>query len=675
MVGSMTDIKTGSDKPVQCSSFLNPRYRQIIFLISALLAFFIVLFLLICYFLPLPAVTGPLPWAQQFRVAGFMREPGFTNLSTPAPETIPLTEPAGDWRFVRLPYTGVTRSGITPDVQKNQAVTTWYQFDVTPPVSVQQNTTELYFYLPRWKTEGRLALYQGGHLLWHSHGDIIWNSFNRPVFVKLNAAEASSLFLRMDTMAGRGGGITQAWVGQYNAVFWRYRARFTLQCIVPSIFAIILLSMAIVLFFVALARPSNSLHLLFVFASILYTVRILHFAGPLDSAVLPASWFGWATINSMCWLIVVGWLFCCGLAEVDFRWLRRLLIGGVALCTIVTAPFFHSPIDIASLALWAYIFCFVLSIPTMPLLLVTIWKRRSISGVLLLFWNILMFPVAVHDMLLADYQVSIDHLYLLPYVVPDLFLSCLYILCRHYIDALNAAERSNQQLETRLQAQSRALRNSYEQLRLIEQRNILTAERQRLMRDMHDGLGSTLTGAIHMTNSAAPHIVIAQTLKDCLDDLKLTLDSLEPVDADLLALLANLRFRLEPSLIAQNIELEWAVTVTPPLKWLTPATTLDILRILQEVITNIVKHAQASRIRLSTATEETQVQIHIQDNGKTFMVRQQTNHGRGLHNIRWRSERLSATTTWKPCTPGTCFTLHLPIEKTFSSSATNSVLL
>ena len=33
-------------------------------------------------------------------------------------------------------------------------------------------------------------------------------------------------------------------------------------------------------------------------------------------------------------------------------------------------------------------------------------------------------------------------------------------------------------------------------------------------------------------------------LKDCLDDLKLTIDSMEPLDADLLALLATLRFRL-----------------------------------------------------------------------------------------------------------------------------------
>lgn len=39
---------------------------------------------------------------------------------------------------------------------------------------------------------------------------------------------------------------------------------------------------------------------------------------------------------------------------------------------------------------------------------------------------------------------------------------------------------------------------------------------------------------------------VSQILKECLGDLKLTIDSMEPVETDLLLLLATLRFRLEP---------------------------------------------------------------------------------------------------------------------------------
>lgn len=585
------------------------------------------------------------------------------DLAVPPPENVASDGPAGHWQQVALPHTGTLRNGTLPDQNNAPVITSWYKFVVTPPDTLNRQTSDLVFYLPRWKTEGRLALYQNGHLLWRSHGDLIWNSFNRPVMVELPFSGPSTLLLRMDTLPQRGAGITQAWVGQYNAVSWRYRTRLALQCTIPGILAVILLSMGVILFFVAFARPDSSLYLLFVFAALLYTIRILHFMGPLDPSIFPAAWFGWATINSMCWLIVVGWLFCCGLAEVEFRWLRHLLVWGMVICAVATSPVFQSSINIAALALSAYIFCFVLSIPTMPLLLIAMWKRRSRSGMLLLFWNMLMFPVAVHDMLLADYMVSIDHLYLLPYVVPDLFLSCLYILCRRYIDALSIAEHANMQLETRLHAQEVALRDSYDKLRRVEQVEVLSAERQRLMRDMHDGLGSILTGAIHMTNNAAPHTLIAQTLNDCLSDLKLTVDSLEPVDSDLLALLANLRFRLEPRLHAQGMILNWAVTPVPPMKWLTPSAALHILRILQEIVTNIIKHAQARNISISTRVEPHDIIVRIEDDGLDFIPTQPTSLGRGLHNIHWRAKMLTATIAWHPRSPGTCFTLRLPIEQ------------
>ncbi|MBO1326498.1 hypothetical protein K2X14_15220 [Acetobacter sp. TBRC 12305] len=606
---------------------------------------------------------SPVLWTQFFPAAEFLRQETVTDLNAPQADEIAADGPQGDWRLATLPYTGVPRTNVIPSASHGHAMTSWYRFKVAPPATLGKMSNDISFYLPRWKTEGRLAVYQNGHLVWRSHGDIIWNSFNRPVLIDLPIAGPSVILLRMDTLPGLGGAITPAWVGQHDALFWRYRIRIALQCIVPGVFAVVLLSMAVVLFFVALARPDSDLYLLFVFAAVLYTTRILHFLGPLDPSIISPVWFGWATVNSMCWLIVVGWLFCCGLAEVEFRWLKRLLVWGMIACTVATSPLFLSSATISALALCAYIFCFTLSTPTMPLLMAAMWRRRSGSGMLLLFWNMLMFPIAVHDMLMANYYVSIGHIYLLPYITPDLFLSCLYILCRRYINALGLAERSNQILETRLHAQEVTLRDTYERLHQIEQRELLVAERQRLMRDMHDGLGSTLTGAIHMADHAASHEVLAQTLKDCLFDLKLTVDSLEPVDADLLMLLANLRFRLTPRLRAQGVMLEWAVTPLPPLQWLTPSSALHILRILQEVITNILKHAQASHIRLSTETEPPGILVRVEDNGLGFCPDQRTNEGRGLHNICWRANALAGRVDWRLGNPGTNFMLWLPIEQ------------
>ena len=50
-----------------------------------------------------------------------------------------------------------------------------------------------------------------------------------------------------------------------------------------------------------------------------------------------------------------------------------------------------------------------------------------------------------------------------------------------------------------------------------------------------------------------------RVLKGCIDDLKLVIDSLEPVDDNLLLLLAKLRFRLGPRLESTGIKLLWQV--------------------------------------------------------------------------------------------------------------------
>ena len=75
---------------------------------------------------------------------------------------------------------------------------------------------------------------------------------------------------------------------------------------------------------------------------------------------------------------------------------------------------------------------------------------------------------------------------------------------------------------------------------MIEREQTLMHERQRLMRDMHDGVGSSLMSALRLVEHGEAALVdVPQVLRECIDDLKISIDSLEPVDADLLALLKS----------------------------------------------------------------------------------------------------------------------------------------
>jgi signal transduction histidine kinase len=200
-------------------------------------------------------------------------------------------------------------------------------------------------------------------------------------------------------------------------------------------------------------------------------------------------------------------------------------------------------------------------------------------------------------------------------------------------------------------------------LREIELRQTLNEERQRLMQDMHDGMGSSLVTALLVVESGqSKPDMIADVLKNCIDDLKLTIDSMEPVQADLLLLLATLRFRLGPRLEHAGIALLWEVSDVPAMEWIDPRNGLHILRILQEAFTNIIKHSGATEIRVATAVDSDWVTVRIADNGRGFSVEDNIgNHGKGLANQQRRAASIGAQIAWTSDSCGTVLTLRLPI--------------
>jgi signal transduction histidine kinase len=171
------------------------------------------------------------------------------------------------------------------------------------------------------------------------------------------------------------------------------------------------------------------------------------------------------------------------------------------------------------------------------------------------------------------------------------------------------------------------------------------SERQRLLRDMHDGVGASLISALKMIELGRMSLEeAAQVLRECLDDLRLVIDSLEPIDHDLVTLLATLRYRLGGRLERAGIAIEWDMSDVPPLDWLNAPQALEVLRIVQEALANILKHARASRVRVSMTLEQTPgtggfVALSIDDDGVGFDPNAPT-PGRGLKHMRHRARQI-----------------------------------
>lgn len=209
------------------------------------------------------------------------------------------------------------------------------------------------------------------------------------------------------------------------------------------------------------------------------------------------------------------------------------------------------------------------------------------------------------------------------------------------------------------------LASSNAKLRHIEKSQTLEQERQRLMQEMHDGLGSSLVSALRVVeNGKMQSGEVAQVLKDCIDDLKLAIDSIEPVDDDLLLLLATLRFRLGARLESTGVRLHWKVAQIPPLDWLDPRTSLHVLRILQEAFTNIIKHTKATEVTLSTRLDADSVVVTVTDNGGGFELTDAIQSGgRGLASQLHRAKAIGAEVSWLSDSKQTSVMLKLPIKQ------------
>ncbi|MBC7436072.1 MAG: hypothetical protein H7332_08385 [Bdellovibrionales bacterium] len=208
---------------------------------------------------------------------------------------------------------------------------------------------------------------------------------------------------------------------------------------------------------------------------------------------------------------------------------------------------------------------------------------------------------------------------------------------------LNRAERSNEELERRVAQKSEALESSYRQLRGSEQETARAQERERLMRDMHDGMGAQLMTALRgVERGALTPAQVAQSLQDGLDELRMLMDSTD-MGQYLPGALATWRNRWDSRLSAAGVQLAWRIDDSLDGIKLANDVALQVMRILQEAATNIVKHSQAKGMALDAAVRGGELHIAVTDDGVGLPEAQTRPGARGLKNMHYRAAQIGAT--------------------------------
>jgi PAS domain S-box-containing protein len=186
-------------------------------------------------------------------------------------------------------------------------------------------------------------------------------------------------------------------------------------------------------------------------------------------------------------------------------------------------------------------------------------------------------------------------------------------------------------------------------------------ERQRIANDLHDDLGSQLTGLkLHIESASR---ILASKLGEPFDGcdmvLKLVRDAitrtreiargLRPVGNDPEDLMGALRGMAERTQLAAGIRCHFHCA--EPVVIGDPHVANHLFRIAQEAVNNAVKHAGGTRITLSLKDTGPAVEIRVTDDGKGFR-RNAEQGGLGLHIMNYRAEAMKGTLRIGPIQSG-----------------------
>jgi signal transduction histidine kinase len=180
---------------------------------------------------------------------------------------------------------------------------------------------------------------------------------------------------------------------------------------------------------------------------------------------------------------------------------------------------------------------------------------------------------------------------------------------------------------------------------------VLTAqeeERTRLARELHDTIGQSLTAIIMTTAAVEKNLPpdfasgkeqlagVRAVARQALQDLRNLIFDLRPDILDDLGLTLAVRNQAKKYLEAAGVQVRFRMAITDELS---PEVEITVFRVVQEAITNIFRHAEATEVYISLTNKSGRLIVRVEDDGRGFdpaQVMKGQRHCWGLHGMKER---------------------------------------
>lgn len=220
-------------------------------------------------------------------------------------------------------------------------------------------------------------------------------------------------------------------------------------------------------------------------------------------------------------------------------------------------------------------------------------------------------------------------------------------------------------LESNLRKREAELAEAHIRERELIDNKARNEERRRLMRDMHDGVGGQLVGLLlEVRRGAIDHARMAEGLQVAMDEIRLMIDSVDASTTTMQTMLSVFENRIRPRIQGAGFAFDFHADQDQDID-LAPPEVLQIFRIMQEAVTNAVKHSGGDRITVEVKNIGCELVVSIRDNGKGIAsdAKPEAGGGHGLGNMRSRAQSIGGDLNIGDAHPGTCIRLILPFKQ------------
>ncbi len=331
----------------------------------------------------------------------------------------------------------------------------------------------------------------------------------------------------------------------------------------------------------------------------------------------------WAAVLDACYAgyLACLCLFCVGALDMRYRWIPAATAALVASTAVLLPVYAWLRVATARDVILALMLVYALAL---CVAFVHHWRRtRTEASRYIALAGIVSCALAVHDHLVILHGADgYSKVALARYSLMLFVLAMGALLVDRYARQIQTEMALRVEVRDELESKRHELEAHFDRQQVLASRNAQQLERERLMQDLHDGMGLQLTGLLGIVqDKPLERAELTLEVRTAIEQMRMLLDNTAPFDGDLSILMGHIRYRIEHRLAQRGIALEWKVVLQTPERPVATEHAIALQRLVFEWVTNTLRHSGATVVSFSAQDASPSCPgLHLvyQDNGRGF---------------------------------------------------------